>query len=189
MEKVLITGTGRCGTTFLIKLFSFLEFNTGYDRSNYEFSIFPNCNSGMERLYDDPYYVLKNPTFIVDIEKIVNDASVIVKRVIIPLRDLTAAAKSRAFYGEKPGGLWNAVDEASQIEFYKNILLNYIEISTKYDISTIFINYEKMIIDKVYLFRKLKNMLDEKNIDFETFSRVYDEASSASKPPPAATMV
>ena len=29
MEKILITGTGRCGTTFLIKLFSFLGYNTG----------------------------------------------------------------------------------------------------------------------------------------------------------------
>ena len=49
MEKILITGTGRCGTTFLIKLFSFLDFNTGYNRNNYKLSIYSNCNSGMER--------------------------------------------------------------------------------------------------------------------------------------------
>lgn len=35
MEKILITGTGRCGTTFLIKLFTFLEFDTGYSKYNY----------------------------------------------------------------------------------------------------------------------------------------------------------
>jgi hypothetical protein len=79
MEKILITGTGRCGTTFLIKLFSFLHFNTGYNRNNYNSYIYSNCNSGMERNYEDNYNVLKNPTFITDIEKIVKDTSIIIK--------------------------------------------------------------------------------------------------------------
>jgi hypothetical protein len=35
-EKILITGTGRCGTTFLIKLFTFLGFDTGFDKTNYQ---------------------------------------------------------------------------------------------------------------------------------------------------------
>ena len=39
-----------------------------------------------------------------------------------------------------------------------------------------------MINDKIYLFNKLKNILDEKNIDLEIFSRVYDEVSLSSKP-------
>ena len=39
-----------------------------------------------------------------------------------------------------------------------------------------------MINDKTYLFNKLKCILDEKNIDFETFSCVYDEVSLSSKP-------
>ena len=39
-----------------------------------------------------------------------------------------------------------------------------------------------MINDKTYLFNKLINILNEKNIDFEIFSRVYDEVSISSKP-------
>jgi hypothetical protein len=182
MEKILITGTGRCGTTFLIKLFSFLDFNTGYDRINYKSSISSNCNSGMERIYNENYNVLKNPLFIENIENIVNDNSITIKHVIIPIRDLTLSAKSRVNHGNQNGGLWNAIDELSQIEFYKNILTNYIIISTKYDINTIFIDFDKMTNDKIYLFNKLKNILDEKNIDIETFSHVYDEVSLTSKP-------
>ena len=181
MEKILITGTGRCGTTFLIKLFSFLDFNTGYDRNNYNLSIFSNCNSGMEKKYKDDYHVLKNPTFIMDIENIVNDTTIKIKNVIIPIRDLNISAKSRVKHGKETGGLWNANDELSQIEFYKKILTNYIVISTKYDINTIFLDFDKMINDKTYLFNKLKILLDEKNIDLETFSRVYDEVSLSSK--------
>lgn len=71
MEKILITGTGRCGTTFLIKLFSFLDFDTGYNRNTYNSGICSNCNSGMENDYKSNIYILKNPTFIHDIENIV----------------------------------------------------------------------------------------------------------------------
>lgn len=35
-DKIYITGIGRCGTTFLIKLFSFLNFDTGYNKENYK---------------------------------------------------------------------------------------------------------------------------------------------------------
>ena len=52
---------------------------------------------------------------------------------------------------------------------------------TKYDINTIFIDFDKMINDKSYLFNKLKNILDEKHIDYETFSKVYDEVTLISK--------
>jgi hypothetical protein len=182
MEKILITGTGRCGTTFLIKLFSFLDFNTGYSRINYKSSIFSNCNSGMERNYKEDYYILKNPLFIQNIDYIVKDTSIKIKNVIIPIRDLEMAATSRVKNGRAAGGLWNAKDKLSQINYYKNILTNYMVISTKYDINTIFIDFDKMINDKTYLFNKLKNILDEKNIDLETFSHVYDEVSLSSKP-------
>jgi len=73
------------------------------------------------------------------------------------------------------GGLWNAKDELSQILYYKDILSNYIYISTKYDIHTIFIDFDKMINNKTYLFNKLKIILDEKEIDLKTFSHTYDE--------------
>jgi hypothetical protein len=184
MEKILITGTGRCGTTFLIKLFTFLNFDTGFTRDNYKRYIFPNCNSGMERKYTSKHYVLKSPDFITDMEQILNDDSLKVKTVIIPIRDLRISALSRVRNKDKEGGLWNATDEESQIEYYRTILTNYEEVRTKYNVNTIFIEFDEMIKDKRYLFDMLKNILDEKNIDFNQFSRVYDEVSVTSKPQP-----
>jgi hypothetical protein len=182
MEKILITGTGRSGTTFLIKLFSFLNFNTGYNKNNYKQYISNNCNSGMERNYKENYYILKNPQFIIDIETIINDKSVKIKYVIIPIRDLKKSAKSRVAHGKKNGGFWNATDELSQINFYKDILVNYLIISNKYNINTIYIDFDKMISDKNYLYEKLKNILYEKNIDLQMFSEMYDEVLLSSKP-------
>jgi len=182
MEKILITGTGRSGTTFLIKLFSFLDFDTGYNRDNYNRYIFKNCNSGMEQGYTAKQYIIKNPEFFIHINTIVNDSRIKIKNVIIPIRDLSISAKSRVKHSNKAGGLWNASDELSQIQFYKDALAEYISVSTKYDINTTFLDFDKMINDKVYLFNKLKPILDEKNIDLETFSSVYDEVSLTSKP-------
>jgi hypothetical protein len=181
MDKILITGTGRCGTTFLIKLFSFLNFNTGFNKDNYKDFIFSNCNSGLEKNYNENYYILKNPTFMSDIKDILQEDSVKIKLVIIPIRDYKISANSRLNNGNNTGGLWNAVDELSQIRYYKDILSDYIYYMTKYEINTIFIDFDKMISDKKYLFNKIKNILDEKHIDFDLFCNVYDEVSVSSK--------
>ena len=69
----------------LIKLFSFLEFDTGFTKNDYNKYIFSNCNSGMEKQYNDNYYILKNPIFMSNIENIVNDTTIIIKNVIIPI--------------------------------------------------------------------------------------------------------
>lgn len=182
MDKILITGTGRCGTTFLIKLFTFLDFDTGFDRETYKARINSRCNSGMERTYKENHYILKNPNFILNIETIIKDKNTNIKKVIIPVRDYKLSAKSRVKYGNKPGGLINAKDEKSQILYYNKIISNYVYFMTKYDINTIFIDFDKMINDKNYLFNKLKIILDEKNIGFDLFSKIYDEVSLTSKP-------
>jgi hypothetical protein len=183
MDKILITGTGRSGTTFLIKLFSFLDYDTGYNKDTYMNSISKNCNSGMERKYTEKYYILKNPSFIVNIANIMNDKTVNIKQVIITIRDYNESANSRARIGRgKDGGLWNAKDKETQQTFYAQIISNYVYFMTKYEINTIFIDFDKMVNDKEYLFNKLKIILDEKNINFTYFSDIYDEVSLTSKP-------
>lgn len=182
MEKILITGTGRCGTTFLIKLFSFLSFDTGFDRHNYQQFIFANCNSGMERHYSDPHYILKNPTFMCDIETIAQDPSMVIKHIILPIRDLQQSASSRKRHGNATGGLWNAHDEPSQIEFYKEIIANFMCATTKHKIHVITLDFETMVSDKEYLFEQLSCILKERNVTFNEFAKVYDEVSLTSRP-------
>jgi len=182
MRKIYITGTGRCGTTFLIKLFTFLKYNTLFTKENYTNYIYENCNSGMETRYNCKADIIKNPKIIEDIGKIVLDKNVTIKAVIIPVRDYTQSAKSRVKHKNSYGGLWNAKDEQSQINFYNKIMANYIYYMTKYEINTIFLDFDKMISDKKYLFDKLNSILKEKNITFEQFEKVYDIVTENSKP-------
>lgn len=180
-EKIYISGTGRCGTTFLIKLFSFLNFDTGFDKENYNKYISKNCNSGMEKQYNENYYVIKNPNILFNIENIIND-KIKIKCVIIPIRNYKKSAESRVLHKNKRGGLWNASNETEQVLFYNKIMTEYLFYMVKYDITTIFLDFDKMINDKNYLYGKIKNILDEKNISFDLFSQIYDEASLTSKP-------
>ena len=183
MFKILITGTGRCGTTFLIKLFSFLGFDTGFTRENYNQYITSNSNAGMERLYTENHYILKNPKFIHEINHILKDTqNITLKQVIIPIRNYSVSAQSRARFKNECGGLWNAKNEAEQLAFYNKIISNYIFYMTKHEINTLFLDFNKMTHDKQYLFEKLKHILEEKNITFEFFEKVYDEVSEISKP-------
>lgn len=53
---------------------------------------------------------------------------------------------------------------------------------TKYEINTIFLDFDMMIKSKSYLYNKLASLFEENNISFEFFSLMYDEASLSSKP-------
>ena len=177
MEKILITGTGRCGTTFLIKLFTFLDFDTGFSKQDYSKYIDEQCNSGMEYQYTSEHYILKNPVFILNIHHIIQDKNVSIKQVIIPIRDYTLSAKSRVKYNNNSGGLWNAKDQKTQENFYNTIISNYTYFMTKYDINTLFIDFDRMVSDKLYLYNKLQHILSEKNINYNSFCIIYDEVS------------
>lgn len=131
----------------------------------------------MEQSYTANHYIIKNPTFMANIENIIKDESIKIKKIIIPIRDYESSAISRVSHNKNKGGLWNATDKKSQIEYYKDIISNYIYISTKYDINTIFIDFGKMVNNKKYLFNKIKSIIDEKNINFKFFCDVYDEIS------------
>ena len=60
-------------------------------------------------------------------------------------------------------------------------MANYVFYMTKYNIPTIFLDFDKMISDKEYLYQKLNPILLEKNISFDIFSKIYDEVSLLSK--------
>lgn len=181
--KVLITGTGRSGTTFLIQLFTFLDLDTGYDSKNYSKHISDNCSSGMERPLNDPYKYLKNPNIQRmgrDMERLLINTTI--QAVIIPIRNYTESALSRVHLGENAnGGLWGgASDLSSQEKMYYEIMANFLLSMVVYDIATIFIDYKRMVSDPVYLYRKLRQVLPS-DISVKEFTDAFQEASEVNE--------
>lgn len=163
-EKIIITGTGKAGTTFLIHLLTLLGFDTGLSVNNKL-----DNKSGLEKGVNSQELVLKNPGFMLCIPEINKK----IRKVIIPVRDYTEAAKSRET-ARTGGGFWCAKTVDEQITFYKNIIADYVRHMVDYDIDTTFLDFERMVTSPEYLYEKLNDILLEKDISFERFVKEYD---------------
>lgn len=131
---ILITGTGRAGTTFLMRLIVRMGFDTGF--KDIESNIFNHANAGLERDWNDNYLVVKSIQAMFDIEDVLDKKNV--THVIIPIRDIDSVVSSRIYQertGKRlgklvPGGLHGTDKEGYQKEillgsFYKfvNVLV------------------------------------------------------------------
>ncbi len=174
-HHVLFTGTGRAGTTFLIKLLTELGLDTGFSPKT---KVDPNARAGLERSIDafSPY-IVKSPRLAKEIETILNTRNVVLDHVFVPVRDLTAAAKSRiettrsylndpntAKYvpvDKIPGGLTGTDDPGKQETVLLKRIYNMIEQLAKTDINVTFLHYPRLVTDVDYLYAKLKPILQD----------------------------
>lgn len=175
-KSVIITSTGRSGTTFLIILYTLLGFNTGYKPEEIPRCLY-KCNSGMERQETEvgKFNVIKNPKFLKTIAKI-NPQNI--HSVIIPIRDFIRSAKSREYYKNLEGGLVdNAQDYKEQVILYNQYIANYIQHMVLHEIPTTFIDFEKMVRDPDYLYSKLQPTFSinlDINVTKEMFYKCYE---------------
>lgn len=174
MGHIIITGTGRAGTTFLVQLYTILGFDTGF--SNIKESYHNNCNAGMEinpfRISNLPH-IIKNPVLCDRLDEFIEKGNK-VDRVIIPIRNIDDAVKSRIkvqsnYVNNVKGGLWcaNNYDEQKAVlleKFYKLMFS-----INKYNIKHTFILFPKMINDPNYLYKKLFNKI----IRIDTFKKNF----------------
>jgi hypothetical protein len=161
-------------------LFTFLGLDTGYTRNNYFTHLDIASSSGMKNIViTEPKKIIKNPHYILHVKQVVQ--SVKVKHMIIPIRDYEKSAESREKLGGLRGGLWNASNKEEQIQVYYKMMAEYMLNMVKYDVPTIFLDFERMVSSSKYLYESLQKMMEEEKIDYETFHRVFEEVSFIQK--------
>jgi len=192
-KHVVITGTGRTGTTFLVQLLTSLGLDTGFSLDNMILDEY--AKAGLEHDIRDVNapYIVKDPIFCYYADEVLRDESIVIEHVFVPVRDISAAAESRhhvtklaipwyrfdkrwLFRRNKlvvPGGLWITRKKHDQEDillrqFYKLIM----DLSHS-NISISFIAYPRLIKDKPYLYEKLKPIIGK--IDYEEFSLSFDK--------------
>lgn len=164
-HHIIITGTGRAGTTFLVQLYTALGFDTGFP-DPYS-SIFENCNAGMEwdiRMPDAPY-IVKSPWLCDFLDDEVEHNGLKINHAIVPVRDLGAAAASRRDVARRsdpakfpegiPGGLWHTQDPSKQEAVLAFQLSRLIVTLGKHDIPLTLLYFPRLVADPDYLFAKL----------------------------------
>ena len=184
-SHVLITGTGRTGTTFLVQLLTNLGLDTGFTRQN--MALFEYARAGLEHdvRYKNAPYIVKDPWFCDYAEEVLERDDIQIEHVFIPMRDLHAAAESRRYVvkntpskaslrpSQIPGGLWHT-DNKDEQEII--LLLQIYKLTLALSDTTIpltLLRYPKITKDSSYLYEKINPILGE--IGNNKFSSVFEE--------------
>ena len=137
MKRILITGTGRSGTTLLVQILTALGFDTGYTLDEALNNVDPIARAGLEPNLrkEELAQVVKAPGQAEHIERLLQTEWFQLEAAILPVRELFAAAESRrnvfrlAMAAGKnpfkqPGSLWETENPTEQearlaIQFYR----------------------------------------------------------------------
>jgi hypothetical protein len=160
-HKVIISGTGRSGTTFLVQLLGELGLDTGISRRNWDRKYFEHCNAGLEHDIMDKRtpYILKNPALCDTLAGALDTGRFVIDHAYIAIRDLGEVAASRADVGgangSVPGGLWGTSDPAAQRAVMAEMFHRLIHTLVANDIPHTFILFPRMVADPDYTYGKL----------------------------------
>ncbi|MCK0207654.1 hypothetical protein MWN33_06360 [Starkeya koreensis] len=183
-HHVLITGTGRAGTSFLMQLLTRLDFDTGFSKKVPDLN--PIARAGFEtdpRRPDAPY-VVKSPWICDYIEEVLANPAIRIDHVFVPVRNFEAAAASRAHVQKEntgqedggiavPGGLWDTTRAADQTQVLRERFTRLVEHLVRADIETTFLWYPRLTQDPAYLHAKLGRGLKMPELD--SFTRTFEE--------------
>lgn len=189
MQKhLLIAGTGRAGTSFLVKYLTELGLDTELARNGTGAYWDENAQAGLENmpLIGDMTtlpYVVKSPYAYQFIDKLLERDDVQIDGVILPVRDLIEAASSRSLiemqhlnrvvpwlpeldetweqWALTPGGVVYSLNALDQARLLAVGFHHLVERLVKADIRISFIHFPEMIADPDYLFRQLTCFLPD----------------------------
>jgi hypothetical protein len=222
-HKVIITGTGRAGTTFLVRLLTELGLDTGYTPEAARGLVDAHSRAGLEHelalserkptvrdwlrqpkhtfraLWRGPKrtpYIIKNPALCDTLSEVVASRRLVIDHVYVPLRDLEAAALSRARVGgangSQPGGLWKTGDPGQQKAVLAEMFFKLVYTLEVYDLPHTYLLFPRLVEDWVYTYDKLGFLVKDVPVKTfrATFARVADrhlvhEFSVATGPQPS----
>lgn len=194
-RHVVITGTGRAGTTFLVQLLTNLKLDTGYDVESIQKGLDENARAGLENdvRKEGAPYIVKSPWFCDYACEVVKREDIVLEHVLIPMRELHAAVESRKHVTKtavskmpffkrlkhtiktpKLRGGFVHTRRAGKLE--KVLLLqlyNLILALSEAQIPVTLLQYPKLIKDSRYLYDKLKPILG--TISYTEFSSVFGQ--------------
>jgi hypothetical protein len=177
--KILIAGTGRAGTSFLMRLLTRCGFDTGFtpESDGYNESIRAGCELqwGQNMAEDPPLKewldgsprIIKSPFLSLHLPAIIEGGTKI-DYVIVPVRELTDATKSRLHAGLA----WQSTDFATELDHLNYVLTRCIDDCLKLELPFKVLTFPRHVKDSNYLVMKLAEVFEFSSGDAE---RVIEE--------------
>ncbi|WP_213952844.1 hypothetical protein [Variovorax sp. dw_954] len=184
-HHLLIAGTGRAGTTFLVQYLAACGLETQLscgDSHLYD----ENAQAGLEDILlgqANAPYVCKSPWLFEFVERLLGDRNIAIDAVIIPMRSLVEAATSRVVnemrgryaangmaedalywstWATVPGGVvysLNPIDQARVLAMGFHHLLHAL---VRHEVPVVFLDFPRLVEDAQYLYRSLHPVLGDK---------------------------
>lgn len=194
-KHVVITGTGRSGTTFLVELLTHLGLDTGFTPENLDSRKYEIARAGLEHdiRWENSPYIVKKPRFNEYAQEVLNRGDIIIEHVFVPMRDLYSAAESRRFVekstlsqlsfvermavarsGEPlPGGLWRttSVEPGEQEKVLLEQVYDLLYTLSDTSIPLTLMRFPRIVHDCRYVFGKLQPILV--GIPYERFAEAF----------------
>lgn len=178
MGKIIITGPGRSGTTFLVQLFGRLGFDTGFteETETYVEEIRAGCEWHLEfdvnqdslvairaRIEAAPR-VLKTPDWAFVLKWALHTNVIDIDHVFIPLRDIDQAARSRLGVGLD----WHVADDlqgeervVDQANIMALALGRAIEACFLFEVPCTLMRFPAIVSDPGYCYQKLRPVMND----------------------------
>lgn len=161
--KLIITGVGRSGTTFVVELLTMLGLDTGFTKEEVlarsSSTYFSRARAGLERSsIKSPFYVIKNPRFCDKLDAIARTNRYDL-RCIVCVRELDACAASRIRLGEGPGGLWKTARPEEQRAVLAETQYTLIMALARHEIPHVLLAYPRCLQDVPYAWRRMSPFL------------------------------
>ena len=181
-HHIVISGTGRAGTTFLVQLLTELGLETGFPKGQV---IDTKSRGGLELDIRDPQapYVIKSPWLCDYLDEVLQGGEILVDHAFIPVRDLYGAAQSRRQAASAvpsnpasvPGGLWHTDKPEEQEKILTEQLYKLVYALARHDVPVSLLLFPRLVNDPEYLFRKTRFLLA--NVEYDTFKEAFQALS------------
>jgi hypothetical protein len=202
-HHLIIGGTGRSGTSLLVKYLTECGLETHISR-NPNFWWDENAEAGLEDLplpEGDSPYVIKSPWLFECVDALVQREDITVDAVIMPVRNLVEAAASRSIlelrarhvasdyfekmktwetWGVTPGGTVYSINPLDQARILAVGFQKTVHILVKHEIRIVFLDFPRLVEDGDYLYERLKNLLP-RNLEKEHALKAHAKLVDLSK--------
>jgi hypothetical protein len=184
-RHLLISGTGRSGTSFLVRYLTGLGLDTTLARQGEGAAWDPNANAGLEELpvadAANWPYVVKTPWLHALIDQLLADPVIAIDAVIVPMRPLAEVAASRVILelralhaahpwlasNERPwaegwataGGCLMPLEPLDQARLLAVGFFQLVERLVRAEIPVVFLAFPRLAADPDYLFARLAALL------------------------------
>jgi hypothetical protein len=170
--KIVITGTGRAGTTVLVRILDALGLDAGLESGKLS-PYMPSVRAGLECRVDDPQapMVVKDMTLGFRMRQILEAGEVSIAHVVIPTRRLDVAVASRvraADYGRLPfrrGALTGTLHATEQEQVLVRMKDEIIDALNEYGVPYTVLEFPRFATDAAYTHEKLAAVAPDASVD------------------------